>query len=100
MQDILKHTLSNGSLTITSSLEDAPTSNVYIITVGTPLDANGKVRLDMVKQASSSVATHMPDDALIVLRSTLKLGTTRDVVLPILKHSKKILILHFVQSEQ
>jgi len=62
---------------------------IYIITVGTPLDDNGNARLDMVRNASKQVAENMADGALVILRSTLKLGTSKEVVLPILRKTKK-----------
>jgi UDP-N-acetyl-D-mannosaminuronic acid dehydrogenase len=65
-------------------------AEAYIITVGTPLIAGTtKPRLDMIEQATGQVAEHMRDDALVVLRSTVKLGTTRNVVKPILDASGK-----------
>ena len=69
-----------------------PTDNnfsAYIITVGTPLDKNGNPRLDMITNASREVANNMEDGSLIILRSTVELGTTRNVVMPILKESNK-----------
>lgn len=61
----------------------------YIITVGTPLNQNGIARLDMIEAATRQVADAMPDEALIILRSTVKIGTTRNVVSPILNESGK-----------
>lgn len=63
--------------------------NVYIITVGTPLSADGTARLDMIESASRQVAENMCDGALIILRSTVKIGTARNVVAPILAASGK-----------
>lgn len=59
--------------------------SVFIITVGTPLDSAGKSRMDMITQASQEVAEHLKSNDLIIMRSTVKLGTTRQVVLPILQ---------------
>ena len=61
----------------------------YIITVGTPLDHEGNARLDMIRSATTEVAGHMSDDALVILRSTVKIGTARDVVRPILTATGK-----------
>lgn len=61
----------------------------YIITVGTPLNQNGIARLDMIEAATRQVADAMPDEALIILRSTVKIGTTRRVISPILNASGK-----------
>lgn len=63
--------------------------STYIITVGTPLDAEGRVRLDMIEAATLQVAENMNDGALVILRSTVKCGTARQVVSPILERSGK-----------
>jgi UDP-N-acetyl-D-mannosaminuronic acid dehydrogenase len=60
----------------------------YVITVGTPV-RNGKVFLEDLKAAVESVARVMPDGALTALRSTVRVGTTRDVAAPILRKSGK-----------
>jgi UDP-N-acetyl-D-mannosaminuronic acid dehydrogenase len=63
--------------------------DTYIITVGTPLSPDGVARVDMIEQAAREIAENMPDGALVILRSTVKVGTTRDVVSPILAASGK-----------
>ena len=62
---------------------------VYVITVGTPLDQDGVARVDMIEAASRQVAAHMRPGALVILRSTVKIGTTRHIVAPILAASGK-----------
>jgi UDP-N-acetyl-D-mannosaminuronic acid dehydrogenase len=63
--------------------------DTYIITVGTPLSSEGLVRTDMIEAATREVTANMGDGALVILRSTVKVGTTRDVVSPILAASGK-----------
>lgn len=62
---------------------------VFVLTVGTPLNDEGNPRMDMVERASNYVADVMPEGSLTVLRSTVRLGTTRKVVQPILASSGK-----------
>jgi nucleotide sugar dehydrogenase len=59
-------------------------ARVYIITVGTPLNGLGRVRLDMIDAVAREVARELTDGDLVILRSTVKLGTTRKIVAPIL----------------
>lgn len=66
--------------------EDVP-SRVFFITVGTPLDGNGRVRLDMIQRASMEVRDRLHSGDLVILRSTVKLGTARKLVLPILEEA-------------
>ena len=62
---------------------------VFILTVGTPLNDEGDPRMDMVERATKYVAEVMPEDSIVILRSTVRLGTTRKVVKPILEASGK-----------
>lgn len=64
-------------------------ADVYIITVGTPLGPDGAARIDMAADAASEVAKTMKDGSLVILRSTVKLGTARETVAPILDRSGK-----------
>jgi UDP-N-acetyl-D-mannosaminuronic acid dehydrogenase len=59
-------------------------ARVYIITVGTPLDKAGKVRLDMITAVASEVAAGLKPGDLVIMRSTVKIGTTRNSIVPIL----------------
>lgn len=71
------------------TISDYSDYSCFIITVGTPLDDQGEPRMDMVDRCSRFVAQVMPDDSLVILRSTVKLGTTRSITLPALKDSGK-----------
>lgn len=85
----------SGRLTVTRRIpEDCP-ATVHIITVGTPLGEGGRARLDMVEGISREIAARARDGALVALRSTVKIGTTRDVVAPILAASGKRFDLAF-----
>jgi UDP-N-acetyl-D-mannosaminuronic acid dehydrogenase len=89
----LDHALSrvtkSGNLVATRNFSRDITCNTYIITVGTPLSNEGTVRLDMIEAATRQVADNMRDGALVILRSTVKIETTRKVVKPILAATGK-----------
>ncbi|HEX3866585.1 MAG TPA: nucleotide sugar dehydrogenase [Gemmatimonadaceae bacterium] len=57
---------------------------VFVITVGTPLDAAGRSRMDMVQRVAAEVASALKANDLVIMRSTVKLGATRSVVVPML----------------
>ncbi len=61
-------------------------SDVYVISVGTPVDQSGEPQLDALKASVKSVSKVLKRFDLVVLRSTVPVGTTRSVVLPILEH--------------
>jgi UDP-N-acetyl-D-mannosaminuronic acid dehydrogenase len=89
LEDALSRVVKSGSLVATERLAREAACDTYIITVGTPLSSEGIVRTDMIEAASREVTANMRDGALVILRSTVKVGTTRDVVSPILAASGK-----------
>ena len=80
LDELLGRTLNRG-LTLSSSPPAA--HDVYIITVGTPLDpATGRPTIDKVRQSIQQLASRFGPDPLVILRSTVTIGTSRGVVLP------------------
>ena len=72
------------SLTLTSTPPVG--QGIYIITVGTPLEAGTqRPNLDRIRVAIQRLAAGFGPDPLIILRSTVSIGTTRNVVLPELR---------------
>jgi UDP-N-acetyl-D-mannosaminuronic acid dehydrogenase len=84
LADQLRRVLASGSLSVHEQVPPECNATVFIITVGTPLDAGKRVRMDMMEHVATEVATAMGDDALVIMRSTVKLGTSRSIVAPIL----------------
>ncbi|MFY2859807.1 nucleotide sugar dehydrogenase [Mycobacterium sp. THU-M104] len=90
LPEALSQVVRSGSLVATERLDPEAVCDTYIITVGTPLSNEGIVRTDMIEAATHEVTAHMRDGALVILRSTVKVGTTRDVVSPVLAASGKL----------
>jgi UDP-N-acetyl-D-mannosaminuronic acid dehydrogenase len=84
LEAMLTRLVASGRLRFVRRLSDADPARVYIVTVGTPLDAKGRARLDMVESVAREVAGRLCEGDMVVMRSTLKLGTTRNVAIPIL----------------
>ncbi len=84
LADHLKRLLKAGNIRCSKNIPDNCKATVYIITVGTPLDSTGKVRLDMIENVAREVSQHLKDGDMVILRSTVKLGLTRKFVEPIL----------------
>ena len=59
-------------------------ASVYVITVGTPLDAEHKVRVEHDVNVAREVPENLESGDMVVIHSTVELGTTRDVVKPVL----------------
>ncbi|MGQ0590685.1 MAG: nucleotide sugar dehydrogenase [Sphingosinicella sp.] len=89
LEEIMRGVIEDGRLEVREDFEPTDCCGIYIITVGTPLGADGTTRLDMITSAAHQVARSMPDGALVALRSTVKIGTSRNVVAPILAASGK-----------
>jgi UDP-N-acetyl-D-mannosaminuronic acid dehydrogenase len=63
--------------------------SVYIITAGTPVNKNKRFESKDIKKISLIISKFIKNGDLVILRSTVRVGTTRQIVLPILKKSKK-----------
>jgi UDP-N-acetyl-D-mannosaminuronic acid dehydrogenase len=87
LEDALTRVTRSGRLVARKDFDKNSSADTYIITVGTPLSTDGVVRLDMIEATAHEVAANMRDGALVILRSTVKVGATREVVSPILAAS-------------
>ena len=84
LEDILKDNL-NKSFEVVDDFKGADNCDVYFIAVGTPLALNKKPNLDHLKSASYMVGRVLKNGDAVVLRSTVPVGATRNVVIPILE---------------
>lgn len=89
LSEALTRVIKSGQLVATQRFDENSCCDTYIITVGTPLSSEGVARIDMIEMATREVAANMRDGALVILRSTVKVETTREVVSPILTASGK-----------
>ena len=64
-------------------------SKIYIITVGTPLNNKKQIITKFIRKTCQEISKKLNDDDIVILRSTVKVGTTRNIAYPILKKSKK-----------
>jgi UDP-N-acetyl-D-mannosaminuronic acid dehydrogenase len=85
LESAMRTMIDKGSLTFSREIPSRPYP-VYIITVGTPATKDTKIpRLDMIERVSREISNVMDQNSLVILRSTVVVGATRNVVLPILK---------------
>ncbi len=69
-------------------------SDVFIISVPTPKTEN-QCDLSYVINACESIVPYVSDGALVILESTMKPGTCRDIISPLFEEKgKKVLICH------
>lgn len=65
-------------------------ANIFILAVGTPLNIkNNLPNLNSIKSAINQIVHFIKDDDLIIIRSTVPVGTTRKIIIPLLQKSKK-----------
>ncbi len=84
LDDLVGKLVKRGKLRFKKHIEADDKPTVFIITVGTPLGNDGKVDLASIKNISTEIARHLKSGDLVVMRSTVRLGTTRKIVIPIL----------------
>ncbi len=89
LDSLLSKVLSDGTFTFSREIPCSKENRIFIITVGTPLRADGKANLEYIMRVTESVAAKLIDGDFVILRSTVKLGTTNQVVKPILDKAKK-----------
>jgi UDP-N-acetyl-D-mannosaminuronic acid dehydrogenase len=86
VESLLNIYLKEGNLNFTSSL-DNDDSEIYIICVGTPVEDKTKEPiLDDIEKAAYAIGKLLKKNNLVILRSTVTVGTTRNLVLPILEN--------------
>lgn len=80
----LRHALDSGRYQPTDSWADTSGSDIFVITVPTPL-REGAPDLRYVEAAGASVASHLRQGATVILESTTYPGTTDQLLMPILE---------------
>ena len=74
----------NKNLNFTGNEGDLKSSNIYIITVPTPVDKDNIPDLTFLKSASELVAKNLKKDDIVIYESTVYPGVTEDICVPIL----------------
>lgn len=77
------------NLTIQSTSSQSR-SDVYILCVQTPIDDNNEPIVEYIEQATEYIATNLSPNNLVIIRSTVPIGTTRDVIIPILEKTSRL----------
>ena len=84
LEDKLRRVIGAGNFRFAKHIPADVDCSVYIITVGTPLGPDGRTRMEIIEGVSREVAAKLKQDDLVIMRSTVKLGTTRNIVKPLL----------------
>lgn len=76
-----------GKLRVTTDYAAASAAEVVLIAVGTPVNPDGSLNDHQLRAACEALSEHLRAWQLVVLKSTVPPGTTRDLVLPLLERS-------------
>lgn len=84
--EMLQQGLASGMLRFSKSNLDY-NGTVHIVAVGTPVGSTGTANLSQLRQACRAVGSILKRGDLVMLRSTLPVGTTRQHVTPLLENA-------------
>ena len=87
-QQLKAHEIKKSKILFTSNNNEIRNSNIYIITVPTPIYTNKKPNLNSLIMATKLVAKFLNKTNYVIYESTVYPGTTEEVCIPLLeKHS-------------
>ncbi len=89
LPEMLKNALEQKRFIVSTQIPENCPATVFIVTVGTPINEDQRCRLDMIKDVIHEIAKVLKGGDLVILRSTLKLGSTRNICIPILDKTGK-----------
>ena len=89
LDSLLGKIIAEGSFTFSKEIPPSEENRIFIITVGTPLKVDGTANIDFIQRVTESVASNLKDGDFVILRSTVKLGTTNTIVKPILNQTNR-----------
>lgn len=88
LQELVARGVSTNRLSATSDGgEVVKHSDAIFVVVQTPIDERGKPELSALKSVCATIARNLSRGKLIVVESTLPLGATKEVILPVLESS-------------
>ncbi|MBU4299211.1 UDP-glucose/GDP-mannose dehydrogenase family protein [Patescibacteria group bacterium] len=90
LAEILQKNIKQGRLFFSQDLGQAvKKSEIIFICVGTPSARGGKVDISFIKEAAQEIARNMAISKIIVTKSTVPLGTARNLVAKIISETWK-----------
>ena len=78
LDDLLRKNMKEGRLRFSTSIKEGVASNLVIfIAVGTPSREDGSADLSAVEEVAREIAKHMDEYKVVVVKSTVPVGTSR-----------------------
>ena len=76
LEDIVRTSQRRGDLIFTTDIKEAlDDTNIVFIAVGTPMASDGSANLDYIFSAARGIAQNISHDSLVVIKSTVPVGT-------------------------
>lgn len=72
-------------MVFTTNLDDIKNSNIYIVTVPTPIDESNEPDLTPIIQSTKTVGKVLKKDDIVIYESTVYPGVTEEICVPILE---------------
>ena len=84
LDEKLSHQIALGRMSFSEKIEENCPATVFIVTVGTPVGGDKKTQFQALQSVIDAIAAVLKDGDLVILRSTVRLGTSRNFVMPVL----------------
>lgn len=75
LEELLKKNVTNNNIKFTTDFSTINNSEIIYITVGTPENENGEANLKYVYNAIDKIIENLKNDAIIIMKSTVPIGT-------------------------
>lgn len=89
LNDLITRNVKNEKLSFHADFESVADAKTIFLAVGTPSTDSGAANLEYLKQAAKQVAEKLQDDAIVVIKSTVPVGTSDVIRELIASHTKK-----------
>ena len=90
LEDLIQKNVKEGRLRFTTNIHDGVTSSLVIfIAVGTPPREDGSADLSAVEEVAKEIADHMDGYKVVVVKSTVPVGTCRKIKALIQNHQTR-----------
>ena len=80
----------NKNLKFSNKESDIKNSDIFIVTVPTPVDSKNKPDLKHLAEASKIVGKSLKKNSIVIYESTVYPGCTEEICVPILERSSKL----------
>jgi UDPglucose 6-dehydrogenase len=89
LTDLLERNISSGRLSFSTNYDSIKKAQTIFLAVGTPSSDTGEANLEYLEKAAVSVAENLSDDGIIVIKSTVPVGTNKLIRKLVGEHTKK-----------